>query len=214
MLLLVVACGAPPEPAASEPFAAEPAARPATPEAPTVIFLGDSLTAGLGVPESGAFPAIVGRQLAEAGLPVKVVNAGVSGDTTTGGLERLDWMLAQEPEVLVVGLGANDGLRGASPARIEANLDRIVERARSRGTKVLLLGMRLPPSYGEYAERFAAVYPRVAARHEVPLVPFLLRGVGGRAALNQADGIHPTAAGHAILADNVRPALERLLRER
>jgi acyl-CoA thioesterase I len=178
-----------------------------------VIFLGDSLTAGLGLPADQAYPALLERQLRADGLPVRVLNAGVSGDTSAGGLRRLRWLLAQHPAVVVVGLGANDGLRGAAVAEIESNLSQIVTQARRAGAEVLLLGMQIPPNYGpDYTSAFAAVYPRVARTLYVPLVPFLLAGVGGDPELNQPDGIHPTAAGHVKVAANVKPYLEDLLR--
>jgi acyl-CoA thioesterase-1 len=179
-----------------------------------VVFLGDSLTAGLGLPADQAYPSLLARQLARDGLPVRVINAGVSGDTTAGGLRRLPWLLAQHPAVVVVGLGGNDGLRGAAPADVERNLRAIALLARRAGARVLLLGMQIPPNYGpDYTVAFAAIYPRIARDLQVPLVPFLLAGVGGVADLNQADGIHPTAAGQVKVAANVKPLLEELLRQ-
>lgn len=189
-------------------------AREASPqdEGPRVVFLGDSLTAGLGLPEGQAFPALVERRLEEKGVPLQVVNAGVSGDTTAGGLARLDWLLDQRPDVVVVGLGANDGLRGLPLAETEKNLREIVRRSREAGARVLLLGMKIPPNYGpDYAGGFEAIYPRIAEDLDVPVVPFLLEGVGGVLDLNQADGIHPTAEGQERVAENVAPALARLL---
>ncbi len=182
---------------------------------PLVVFLGDSLTAGLGLAADQAYPAVLERQLRADGVAARVINAGVSGDTTAGGLRRETWLLAQHPAILVVGLGANDGLRGAAVADVERNLRDIVANARKTGAAVLLLGMQIPPNYGpDYAGAFAAVYPRIARDLHVALVPFLLAGVGGIPNLNQADGIHPTAAGHQIVAANVKPYLEDLLRHR
>ena len=178
---------------------------------PLAIFLGDSLSAGLGVDEDQAFPALVARQLAAEGHPFRLVNAGVSGDTTAGGLRRLDWLLRQRPAVLVVELGANDGLRGLPLDETEANLREIVARARDAGAKVLLLGMKLPPNYGDYAARFTALYPRIAQDTGVALVPFLLEGVGGDPTLNQGDGMHPNVAGHEIVARTVAPFVRDLL---
>ena len=179
---------------------------------PLVIFLGDSLTAGYGLPAEQSFPALVGAALRERGAPVRVVNAGVSGDTTSGAIERLDWLLDQKPDLLVVGLGANDALRGQPVARIEANLSTIVQRARASGARVLLLGMKIPTNFGsEYTSAFAAVYPRVAGREKVPLMPFLLEGVGGRTELNLDDGIHPNERGQRIVASNVLPYVVRAL---
>jgi acyl-CoA thioesterase-1 len=180
-----------------------------------VVFFGDSLTAGLGVDGDQAYPAIVGRALAAEGLPIRVVNAGVSGDTTAGGVSRIAWILGQKPDVVVVALGANDGLRGQDLGEAEANLRTIVTRARSSGAAVLLVGMQLPPSLGpEYRDRFRDMFPRLARELDVPLVPFLLEGVGGRPELNQADGIHPTASGQRILADNVLPHVRAIVRAR
>src|SRR5215213_8310775 len=172
-------------------------ARPAPVSAePLVIFLGDSLTAGLGLAENQAYPALLDRKLDEAGAPVRVLNAGVSGDTTAGGLSRLDWLLSQKPDVMVVGLGANDGLRALPVEETEKNLREIVRRAKAAGAKVLLLGMRIPPNYGpEYTTAFADMYPRIAKDLDVPLVPFLLDKVGGVRELNLSDGMHPNAQG-------------------
>jgi len=181
---------------------------PATSTDPLVVFLGDSLTAGLGVNEDQAYPALVAKRLVAEGHPVRVLNAGVSGDTSAGGLRRLEWLLAQRPAVVVVSLGANDGLRGLALDQTESNLRAIVTRARAAGCRVLLLGMMVPPNYGpDYGPKFAAMFPKLAKELDVPLVPFLLEGVGGRPELNQGDGIHPTAAGHRIMAETVYPRL-------
>src|SRR5215210_468744 len=197
--------------AAPAPAAPAPAARAV--EGPLVVFLGDSLTAGLGLPEDQAYPAVLDRRLDAEGTPVRVLNAGVSGDTTAGGLARLDWLLKQKPDVLVVGLGANDGLRGLDLADTEKNLREIVRRAKASGARVLLLGMMIPPNYGpDYTERFEAMYPHIAKDLDVPLVPFLLEGVGGVADLNQADGVHPTAKGQEMVADTVEPYLVSILK--
>jgi acyl-CoA thioesterase-1 len=177
-----------------------------------VIFLGDSLTAGLGLAEDQAYPARVAAELAGRGTPIRAINAGVSGDTSAGGLARLDWLLGQHPDVVVLALGANDGLRGVALADTEKNLREIVRRCRAAGARVLLLGMQIPPNYGpDYAGGFRALYPRIAKDMDVPLVPFLLEGVGGVAELNQADGMHPTAEGQEKVAGNVEPYLARLL---
>jgi acyl-CoA thioesterase I len=187
-----------------------PVSAPAS-EAPRIVFLGDSLTAGLGLDEDEAYPAILERELRQEGVAAQVINAGVSGDTTAGGLSRLGWLLGQHPDLVVVGLGANDGMRALPVAETEKNLREIVRRARAAGAGVLLLGMRIPPNYGPYADEFAALYPRLAKELDVPLVPFLLDGVGGVRSLNQADGIHPTAEGQEIVAKNVLPYLEEIL---
>lgn len=201
----------PPRPAPAPIVAAEAAPT----DGPLVVFFGDSLTAGYGLAEEEAFPALVAARLAAGGIRVRLVNAGVSGDTSAGGLRRIDWVLRQSPDVVVIGLGANDALRGQPLAEIETNLTGIVTRARNAGADVLVLGMRIPTNYGpEYTEGFHAIYRRVADAQRVSLVPFLLEGVGGHPELNQPDGIHPNARGHRIVADNVAPPLERLLRAR
>lgn len=214
-------------PGSSEPAAAsavsstKPAARPAPAQPaaasvrtePVVVFLGDSLTAGYGLEERQAYPVLVEQSLEKAGHPVRIVNAGVSGDTTAAGLARLDWLLSQKPDVVVVGLGGNDGLRGLPLEQAEKNLREIVRRSQEAGARVLLLGMQIPPNYGpEYAKGFTEMYPRIAKEMNVPLVPFLLEGVGGIARLNQADGIHPTAEGQVKVAATVTPYLEEMLR--
>jgi acyl-CoA thioesterase-1 len=192
-----------PSPAAPSPPAAG---------APLVVFLGDSLTAGYGLAEADAFPAVLEREMAARGRPVRVVNAGVSGDTTAGGARRVEWALSQRPDVLVVGLGGNDALRGLPVEETERNLRTIVESANDAGARVLLLGMRIPPNLGpDYVREFEAVYPRVARDTGAELVPFFLEGVGGVAGLNQDDGIHPTTEGQRRIAATVRPHLERLL---
>ena len=189
-----------------------PAPAPAPQSAtPLVVFLGDSLTAGLGLSEGEAYPAMVERELRKEGQDVRILNAGVSGDTTAGGLSRLNWLLGQKPGVVVVALGANDGLRALPLEQTEKNLREIIRRSREAGARVLLLGMRIPPNYGPYADDFAAMYPRLAEEMGIPLVPFLLEGVGGDRALNQSDGIHPTAEGQEIMAKTVVPYLEEVL---
>jgi len=178
-----------------------------------VVAVGDSLTAGFGVAADEAFPARLEARLRDEGYAYRVVNAGVSGDTTAGGLRRVDWVLRASPEVVIVALGANDGLRGQDPKMTRANLEEIVTRLQAAGARVLLAGMRLPPNYGdEYTKEFEAVFPAVARRAKVGLMPFLLDGVAGIPRLNQADGIHPTAAGQQVIADHLWPYLRPLLR--
>ncbi len=180
---------------------------------PRVVFLGDSLTAGLGLDTEEAFPALLEKQLASEGLPVTVVNAGVSGDTTAGGLRRLSWVLQQNPDLLVVCLGGNDGLRNIDVASSKENLRQIITQAKEAGTEVLLLGMMIPTNYGpEYGEQFAAIFPALAEETGVPLVPFALEGVAGIPELNQPDGIHPTADGQKIIAHNVISPLRKLVK--
>jgi acyl-CoA thioesterase-1 len=212
LLAPLTACGAG-EPAPSPRRAKAPAPE-ASADAPLVVFLGDSISAGLGVDVGDAFPALLERMLAAEGLPFRLVNAGVSGDTTAGGLRRLDWLLGQHPEALVLELGGNDGLRGQDPAEIEARLREIVERAQAGGSRVLLLGVRLPPSLGaDYVERFEAIYPRLAHDLGVEFAPYFMQSaVEARDGL-QADGIHPSRAGHAAIAAELAPRLVELLEE-
>lgn len=182
-------------------------------EVPVVVALGDSLTAGPGLRESEAYPALLQERIRAAGLPHVVVNAGVSGDTTADGLARLDAALVPNTAVLIVALGANDGLRGLPVADVERNLSTIIERARERNISVLLAGMETPPNHGlEYTLRFHQIYPSLANRHDIPLMPFLLSGVVGRPELNLPDGFHPNAAGMRVIAGNLWPYLESLLR--
>jgi acyl-CoA thioesterase I len=182
---------------------------------PLVAFLGDSLTSGWRLPPSEAYPAILGRLLQEQGRPVRILNAGVSGETAAQGARRLPGVLRRKPDVLVVALGINDALRGLPVETTESALRGIVEDARAAGVRVLLVGARISSrARGEdYARRFADIYPRLSAELQVPLVPFLLEGVAGRRELNYPDGLHPTAAGHERLAETVRPELERVLDE-
>jgi acyl-CoA thioesterase I len=182
----------------------------------TIVFFGDSLTAGLGLenPAAESYPALIAGKIAAAGLPWRVVNAGVSGDTSAGGERRIDWVLQQPVDLLVLELGANDGLRGIDPAVTRANLTAIIERVRARrpAATVVLAGMQMPPSLGaDYLKAYAATFPAVAQAEHIPLIPFLLEGVGGHSDLNQADGMHPTAAGDAIVAENVWRVLRPLL---
>ena len=186
---------------------------PATTPAATIVCLGDSLTAGHGVDEDHAFPAVLQRLATADQLTWTVVNAGVSGDTSAGGLRRVAWLVKGKPDWVFVALGANDGLRGQPASATRDNLTAMVERFRAAGVKVALGGMRLPTNYGEeYRTAFAAVFPQVAQQHTVPLLPFLLEGVGGVAKLNQADGIHPTVEGQELIARAVyvfmRPLVE------
>jgi acyl-CoA thioesterase-1 len=177
-----------------------------------VVALGDSLTAGLGVAAEEAWPALVDARLRREGYPYRVVNAGVSGDTTAGGLRRVDWVLRSRPEVAVVALGANDGLRGLGTEAMEANLLAIVDRLRAGGVRVLVVGMEVPPNYGAaYARAFRGVFVDVARRTGAALMPFLLDGVAADPRLNQADGIHPNVAGHRAIAERIWPHLVRLL---
>jgi len=177
-----------------------------------IVCFGDSLTAGLGVAPAEAYPARLAARLEAEGYRYRVVNAGVSGDTTAGGLRRLDWALRLEPDIVILALGANDGLRGQDLRAVRANLDALVERFQRAGARVLLAGMRLPPNYGRpYADEFRRMYEAVARQHRAALMPFLLDGVGGTPRLNQPDGIHPTAEGHRVIAERLWPYLRPLL---
>jgi acyl-CoA thioesterase-1 len=181
-----------------------PTAAPAASARPTVVFLGDSLTAGLGLPESKAYPSLIQARLSSEGRPWKVVNAGVSGDTTAGGLARLDWLYRQKVEVLVVALGANDGLRGLPLKDTEANLRAILGRGRREGSRLVLVGMQLPENLGpDYRRGFSALFPRLAQESGATFIPFLLEGVALDPALNQADGIHPNEAGARRVAETI-----------
>lgn len=181
-----------------------------------VLFLGTSLTEGLGLaPDEPAYPERIQRRIDGEGLPFRVVNAGVSGDTSAGGLARLDWVLRSPVDVLVVELGANDGLRGLPVPALEENLRAVVRRARDANPEisVVLLAMEAPPNLGpQYVDRFRETFSRVAAEEDARLVPFFLDGIAGIAEMNQADGIHPTAQGHELMAERVWTVLEPVLR--
>lgn len=200
----------------SEPL---PVATPSPTEAPhanppRILFLGDSLTAGYGLRREASYPEVLQRKLDAAGLPYQVVNAGVSGDTSAGGLERLNWSLEGDVRIVVVALGANDGLRGLPLTELEANLRAIIERAQARGAKVILAGLKAPPQAGpDYGARFEAVYDKLAKQYQLPFIPSLLEGVVGEEDLNQSDGIHPNEAGAQVVADNVWKVLEPVARQ-
>jgi acyl-CoA thioesterase I len=183
-------------------------------DAPKVVFLGDSLSAGLHLAEDQAFPAVLQRRLVERDLPFHLVNAGVSGDTTAGGLRRIEWILKQYPDVVVVELGGNDGLRGIEVAAIESNLRSIVKRVQDSGVTPVIFGMRIPTSYGvQYSESFRDLYSRVADDMDVVLLPNWLEGVGGDPRYNLPDGLHPNERGHEMLADNIEDQLAEVLEE-
>lgn len=180
----------------------------------TLLFYGDSLTAGYGLNPDEAYPALIQHKLDEAGLPWRVVNAGLSGETTAGGLRRLDWILRQPVDIFVIELGGNDGLRGLAPEVTRANLQTMIERVRAKypHATVVLAGMQIPTNMGpDYGRAFAKIYPELAAQNHAVLIPFLLEGVGGISELNLPDGIHPTAAGHRIVAETVWKAIQPLL---
>ena len=213
-----VACGsredaqqrAKPPTASRTSIANEPAS--ADPGGPRIVVLGDSLTAGLGLSIQDAYPAVLQRRLDAEGLKYHVINAGNSGDTSAAGLSRLDWALDGDVRILIVALGANDGLRGLPVSQLKDNLARIIQHAQARGVTVILAGMEAPPNWGdEYTKAFHDVYPALAKQFHVALVPFLLEGVAAIERLNQRDGIHPTAEGDRIVADNVWRVLEPIL---
>ena len=217
-LLTLTGCtgeAAPSQGAAETP--AEHAQDAARDSAAVVLFVGTSLTAGYGIGEDFAFPALIQQKIDSAGLPFRVVNAGISGETSAGGVRRIDWALQQPVAVLVLELGANDGLRGLDPAGMRSNLGEIIERARTRypDVAIVIAGMEAPPNLGDdYTSHFRRVFPELAHEHGAALVPFLLDSVAARPDLNIEDGIHPNAAGHAMIARNVWRVLEPVLRER
>jgi acyl-CoA thioesterase-1 len=178
-----------------------------------LVVLGDSLSAGLGLPAQDAFPTRLQKALQAKGIAVEMTNAGVSGDTSSGGRERLDWSVPDGTDGVIVELGANDALRGIDPDLTRTALTDIVQRLKTRKIAVMLCGMLAPPNYGaEYAARFNSIYPDHAKKFDVPLYPFFLDGVAADAKLNQADGIHPTAAGVDIIVNNIMPTVEAFLR--
>ena len=191
-----------------------PVERPSSP-APRIVFLGDSLTAGYGLAKDESVTSLIQKRLRAGGYPYEVVNAGVSGDTSAGGLSRLDWSLEGDVKILVVELGGNDGLRGLPVAGLKQNLVEIITRAQARGIRVVLTGMEAPPNFGPaYTSEFRAVYRQLAHEYDVTFVPFYLEGVAGIASLNIADGIHPNAEGSRIIERTMWSALEPLLAER
>jgi len=180
----------------------------------TIVFYGNSLTAGYGVSPSEAFPAIIQKKIDSLGLPYQVINAGVSGETSSGGKTRIDWILREPIDIFILELGANDGLRGTPLSETKKNLQDIIDKVKAKypDTKLVFAGMEIPPNMGQaYTTEFRNIYIDLAAKNKMTLIPFLLEGVGGEQELNQADGIHPTAEGHLIVAENVWKQLEKLL---
>jgi acyl-CoA thioesterase I len=179
---------------------------------PVILDFGDSLTAGYGLPAGQAFPARLEAWLHQQGIEARVVNAGVSGDTTAGGLARLDWALADKPDLVILALGANDALRGIEPSTVRENLDKMIGKIEASGAKLLLLGMLAPPNWGEeYSHAFDQIFPELARIHHLPLYPFFLEGVAMTPELNQPDGLHPNERGVAVLVDRIAPVVARLL---
>lgn len=215
LVLAAAACARPEEAPSGVAYHAEapPVAQaPAESPRPRIVFLGDSLTAGLGLPREQSVPSLIQSRLDAEGYSYEVVNAGVSGDTSAGGLRRLDWALDGDVDVLIVELGANDGLRGLPVAQMKENLNRILARAKERQIAVILTGMEAPPNYGPvYTSEFRQVFRDLADEHDVTFVPFFLEGVAGIPQLNNADGIHPNAAGAKIIEQTIWRALEPTL---
>lgn len=195
-----------------DPLAATPI--PSPDDRPRIVAFGDSLTAGLGVSQEQAYPAQLQRQLDALGFQYQVVNAGVSGDTSAGGLRRVSWVLAGKPRIVILELGGNDGLRGLSLKDTRSHLDAIIRQLREAHVQVILAGMKLPPNYGEeYTTRFETMYQDLAKLYALPLIPFLLEGVGGEKRLNQGDGIHPTGEGYRIVVENILKSLVPVLKK-
>jgi acyl-CoA thioesterase I len=219
-IAMLVSCSREPAPAAPAndvPAVVAPAASsaPSAPASasPRIVFLGDSLTAGLGLSSDKSYPSLIGKRLKDRGLDYEVVNAGLSGDTSAGGLRRLDWSIEGDVRVLIVALGGNDGLRGLPPTELKKNLAAILDRAKARKIPVILAGMEAPPNFGpDYTNAFRSVYADLAKEYGARFIPFLLQGVAGDAALNQADGIHPNVRGAELVANIVWAELEPALR--
>jgi acyl-CoA thioesterase-1 len=207
-LAFLAACGGPPP---------TPTALPPTPTPPAgllIVAMGDSLTEGLGVEMADAYPAQLERKLRDAGYDASVVNAGVSGETSSGALSRVDWVLRQKPDIVILATGGNDGLRGIDPALTARNIDQIVEKLQAAGAVVVLPGMEMVQNMGaEYTEKFHAIYPDVAGRRGAILMPFFLEGVATNPTLNQADFIHPNAAGYTVVVDNLYPYVVQALEQ-
>ncbi len=202
--------GGPQNPAAAAKPLATPAIRA---DRPKIVAFGDSLTAGFGLLEKESYPYLLQQKLAADGFDFEVINAGVSGDTTLGGLERIDWVLEMENiKILILELGANDLMRGVPPAKVKSNLDTIIRKAKAKNVRVLLCGMLAPPSGGtDYSRDFINLFPDLATEHKLDFLPFLLDGIAMKKELNQADGIHPNAEGERLMTENVYRALKPML---
>ena len=180
-----------------------------------LVILGDSIAAGYGLDSDEAYPALLQKKIEDANLPFTVINAGLSGDTTAGGLRRIDWILKQPIDILLIELGGNDGLRGIPVSETRTNLQGIIDRAKAKysSVRIIIAGMKMPANMGlDYTGQFEKVFPEIAAKNHAILIPFLLENVGGKPELNQPDHIHPTSQGHQIVAQNIWPLLEPLLR--
>lgn len=217
VLLLAGGCGAAEPTPTPAPTAPSATATPAAHSGILIVAMGDSLTEGLGVDTADAYPAQLERKLRAGGYDVTVVNAGVSGETSSGALSRVDWVLRQKPDIVILATGGNDGLRGVETSVTDKNIDQIVQKIQDSGAVVVLGGMEMVQNMGtQYTSDFRAIYPEIAKRHDLILMPFLLEGVAGHPELNQADTIHPTAEGYTIVVDNLYPyvvqAIERVKR--
>jgi acyl-CoA thioesterase-1 len=216
MLMLVTSCG---ESADKKANATNESQETETTETPitkskTLLFFGDSLTAGMGLETEEAFPALIQQKIDSLNMPYQVINAGLSGETTAGGKNRITWVLNQTVDVFVLELGANDGLRGIPMSETRANLQAIIDivKAKNPNTKIVLAGMQIPPNMGQdYTGEFKNIFPELAAKNNIPLIPFLLENVAGIPDLNQPDGIHPTVEGHKIIAETVWPVVKDVL---
>lgn len=184
--------------------------QPVAVDRPRIVILGDSLTAGLGLDLDKAYPALLEKELTTLGYPTEILNAGQSGDTTAGGVHRVDWILQQKPDLLIVELGANDGMRGIPLSEIQSNLRTIIEKTQRAQVSVFLMDMYIPPSLGtEYSDGFHTIFSTLATELNIPLLPFLLKDVAGKPELNQADGIHPTAEGHQLMSKVVLGGIQQ-----
>ncbi|MHC4952397.1 MAG: arylesterase [Planctomycetota bacterium] len=210
LLLLLAACGD--DAGSREPAQNGPAPLDIPKDAPLVVFLGDSISAGLHLPADESFPAVAQRMLFERGKPFRMLNAGQSGDTSAGGLRRVAWILKQKPAIVVVELGGNDGLRGQAIESIRTNLEGILAAIEKAGAKTLLLGMRMPTSYGaDYTAAYARIFDELAQANQVAYVPFFMEPIAGKPDFFLEDELHPNAEGHKLLAEKIVPALEKLL---
>lgn len=218
LLLMTVACNQPEQKAgAAKEKSSQPASRQPPASLKHIVFFGNSLTAGYGLNLSEAFPALIQSKIDSLRLPYKVINAGLSGETTAGGNSRIDWILKQPVDIFVLELGGNDGLRGIPLESTKKNLQEILNKVREKypNAQILLAGMRVPPNMGKtYSDQFQAVFNSLAKENPIAFLPFLLEGVGGEPRLNQADGIHPTAEGQKIVAENVWTVLKGLLSDK
>lgn len=209
VLLVLTGCRFAPQPSPTPTVSSTPQA-----DRPTLVAVGDSLTEGLGVDPEKAYPAQLQERLQKAGLNWLVINSGVSGETSSGALTRLDWILKTEPDAVLLVTGANDGLRGLDPELTRQNLDTLVSRLKERNIKVMLGGMKAPPNLGpDYTEKFESIYPAVATKHQVPLIPFFLEGVAKVPELNNEDGKHPNPEGYAVIVDKIFDSVKNWLLE-